>query len=90
MKSNTAIKEVTIVKIGQYEAALDEEKLGIIHTLSDSTVEMQQIQEMTDWLLELCCDGTVPDDCDCLKYMKYLKNIRGAFEYLRSINVKSL
>ena len=23
MKSNTAIKEVTIVKIGQYEAALD-------------------------------------------------------------------
>lgn len=87
MRNSTTIKEVADVKIGRYKATLDEESLSIIHTLSNSPKELQQIQEMTDWLLELCCDH-VPDDQECLKYMKYLKNIRGAFEYLQSIDVK--
>lgn len=89
MNNNTAIKEVADVKIGAYHVMLDEEKLGLIHDLCNRALELRQIQEMTDWLLELCCD-VVPTDEDCLKYMKYLKNLRGAFEYLQSIDVKSL
>lgn len=87
MKNNTTLKEVAEVSIGCYQVTLDEEKLSILESFGDpNSTEMKQIQEMTDWLLDLCCDH-VPDDQDCLKYLKYLKNIRGAFVYLQSISV---
>lgn len=86
--NGTTMKEVAEVKIGAYHVTLDEEKLGLLHGLcNNNTREMRQIQEMTDWLLDLCCDVT-PNEGDCLKYMKYLKNLRGAFDYLRSIGVE--
>lgn len=87
MKNNTTLKEVAEVTVDCYQVTLDKEKLAILEAFSDSNSrELKQIQEMTDWLLELCC-GYVPTDDECLKYMKYLKNIRGAFEYLQSIGV---
>lgn len=83
--NTTTMKEVAEVKIGAYRVTLDEEKLALL--CDDYRRELRQIQEMTDWLLELCC-GVTPDDSDCLKYMKYLKNLRGAFDYMRSIGVE--
>lgn len=85
--NTTTMKEVAEVKIGAYRVTLDEGKLALLRDLCDSGRELRQIQEMTDWLLELCC-GVTADDGDCLKYMKYLKNLRGAFDYMRSIGVE--
>ena len=80
-------KQVIEISIGGYHMTMDAEKMSIIDGLSNgNSREFRQIQEMTDWLLDLCCDCS-PSDEDCLKYLKYLKNLRGAFEYLRSLGV---
>ena len=74
-------KQVIEVSIGGYRMTVDAEKMAIIDALSNGNArEFRQIQEMTDWLLDLCCKCT-PSDEDCLK------NLRGAFEYLRSLGV---
>ena len=80
------LKQVADVRLGGFSVTLDREKLGVLYGLGNRDGEIRQIQEITDWLLELCC-GVTPDDGDCLKYMKYLKNLRGAFEYLRGLGV---
>ena len=80
-------KQVIEVSIGGYRMTMDAEKMAIIHNLGNrNSRELRQIQEMTDWLLDLCCDDTHNDE-DCLKYLKYLKNLRGAFEYLFELGV---
>ena len=90
MSNSTTMKEVAHVKIGPYQVTLDAEKMALLHELcNDNGRELRQIQEMTDWLLDLCCNLT-PDEGECLKYMKYLKNLRGAFDYMRSIGVEKV
>lgn len=84
---NAIQKQVIEVSIGGYRMTMDAEKMAIIHNLGNrNSREFRQIQEMTDWLLDLCCDETQNDE-DCLKYLKYLKNLRGAFEYLCELGV---
>lgn len=85
MKAMT--KEVLEVKVGGYQITLDDEKMGILDkACNHMDREYRQIQEMTDWLIDLCYNGDVPDN-ECIKYIKYLKNIRGAFDYLKSLGV---
>ncbi|MBR6318817.1 MAG: hypothetical protein IKR50_00050 [Prevotella sp.] len=86
--NSTMMKQVAEVRLGGFSVTLDWEKLGLLHGLGNQdSREIRQIHEMTDWLLDLCCDGA-PSEGDCLKYMKYLKNLRGAFECLQRLGVK--
>lgn len=86
--NSTSMKQVAEVKLGDFSVTLDWEKLGVLHGLGNPDGrEIRQIQEMTDWLLDLCCEGAA-SEADCLKYMKYLKNLRGAFESLQRLGVK--
>ena len=85
--NNATTKEVVEVRVGSYQVTLDEEKMDILdHACNRLTREYQQIQEMTDWLIDLCYDGSVADE-QCIKYVKYLKNIRGEFDYLKTLGV---
>ena len=77
MKATT--KEVIEVKVGRYQMTLDCNHLEN---------EYRQLQELTDWLIDLCYTGDIPDN-ECIKYVKYLKNIRGAFDYFKSLGVTS-
>ena len=87
-KANITNKEIAEVKLGDFSVTLDEEKLGLLYSLGcPDGIEIRQIQEITDMLLDSCC-GCVPSEEDCLKCMKYLKNLRGAFEYLQGLEVK--
>ena len=86
-EDSTTMKQVAEVRLGGFHVVLDEEKMGILDSLcNDNERELCQIQEITDWLLDLCCQVT-PSEGDCLKYMKYLKNLRGVFEYLQRLGV---
>lgn len=85
--SSTSVKQMVEVKIGSYSMMIDEEKMGILEsTCNGSSREYQQIQEMTDWLIDMCCSEAI-GDAVAMKYIKYLKNIRGVFDYLKSIEV---
>jgi hypothetical protein len=87
MKATT--KEVIEVKVGRYQMTLDEDKMSLLNNACNHLEnEYRQLQELTDWLIDLCYTGDIPDN-ECIKYVKYLKNIRGAFDYFKSLGVTS-
>lgn len=80
-------KEVAEVKIGRYSVTLDKDKLDTLSGFCDRDLaELDHIREMMDMLLDMCM-GYVPEDTDCLRCMKYLKCIRGDYEFLQGLGV---
>ncbi len=80
-------KEVAEVKIGRYSLTLDKDKLESLSGFCERDLaELGHIREMMDMLLDMCM-GYVPEDADCLRYMKYLKCIRSDYEFLQKLGV---
>ena len=79
-KTVKGVKDVTEVKVGDYTVSLSEENVAMMHDLYNNRREREQLQQVSDFLLECAC-GTPPSDEDCLKHMKMLHNIRGWLDY---------
>lgn len=85
---NVTNKEVAEVKLGRYSVTLDKDKLDSLSGFCKRDLaELGYIREMMDMLLDMCT-GWMPEESECLKYMKYLKCIRTDYETLQNIGVK--
>jgi hypothetical protein len=85
--TNVTNKEVAEVKIGRYSVTLDKDKLDSLSGFCERDLaELGYIREMMDMMLDMCM-GWMPEESDCLKYMKYLKYIRDDYEFLQKLGV---
>lgn len=86
--NSTMMKQVAEVRLGGYRVALDAEKLATLEGLGEPDCpHVNHIQELTDFVMDLCCGIEAPAKEHCVKYLAHLRSLRMLMEQLRQVNV---